>query len=260
VVSVVLSSTALGWPANYALLFLACGVTWALSLVSFLFIREAPLAAVQAPQPWPAYFRRLAAVVHTDKPFRRAVAAQLCLGSIGMAAPFYIVHGLDNLGFPASSVGVFTSVQLVGAVFGALLVGLLGEKRGTRSVMRVWGALALAAPGVGIAAPLAARLLPGAVLPVYAVAFVIVGVQGIASLAGFMNWVLGYAPASERPLYIGFANTLGGLTLVMPLIGGWILAASGSYLLLFSASAVGPCAALILLRGLPEPRHQAGPA
>ncbi len=89
----------------------------------------------------------------------------------------------------------------------------------------------------------------------YALVFVIVGMQGVANMAGFLNWVLEYAPASDRPLYIGFANTLSGLSLVMPLLGGWILAASGSYVVLFAAAAAGPIAALILLRGLPEPRR-----
>jgi len=65
-------------------------------------------------------------------------------------------------------------------------------------------------------------------------------VQGNANMAGFLNWVLEYAPASDRPMYIGFANTLNGVTLIMPLLGGWILAASGSYPALFVVAAVGP--------------------
>jgi MFS family permease len=92
---------------------------------------------------------------------------------------------------------------------------------------------------------------------VYGLVFVIVGMQGVANMAGFLNWVLEYAPASDRPLYIGFANTLNGITLVMPLIGGWILAASGSYYLLFTAAAAGPVVGLLLLRRLPEPRQAA---
>ena len=96
--------------------------------------------------------------------------------------------------------------------------------------------------------------MPGAVLYVYGLVFVIVGMQGVANMAGFLNWVLEYAPASDRPLYIGFANTLTGLTLVMPMVGGWILAASGSYILLFAFAAAGPVVGLVLLHSLPEPR------
>ena len=167
------------------------------------------------------------------------------------------MHGLESLGFPPASVGFFTSVQLVGSVFAALIMGVLGERRGTRSVMRIWGWAALLTPIIAIAAPVLATLVPGAVMYVYALVFVIVGMQGVANMAGFLNWVLEYAPASDRPLYIGFANTLNGITLVMPLIGGWILAASGSYPLLFVVAALGPVLGLLLLRRLPEPRHAA---
>jgi len=90
---------------------------------------------------------------------------------------------------------------------------------------------------------------------VYAAVFIVVGMQGNANMAGFLNWVLEWAPGSDRALYIGFANTLTGVSLVMPLIGGWILAASGSYIALFATAMVGPVVALLMIRGLPEPRR-----
>ena len=146
VVGLVLSSPRSPWPLNYALLFLASGVLLH-ALPGLVLLREGPPGgAVQPKMPWPAYFARMVAVVRGDPAFRRAVLAALALGGIGIAAPFYIVHGLESLGFPPASVGLFTSVQLVGSVFAALIMGVLGERRGTRSVMRLWGWAALAAP------------------------------------------------------------------------------------------------------------------
>jgi hypothetical protein len=257
VVGLVLSSPALKWPLNYALLFMGSGVLFSLSLISFYFVKDPPVPAIQPKMPWPAYFRRMVTVVRGDPAFRQAVLSALALGGLGIAAPFYILYGLESLGFPPASVGLFTSVQLVGSVFAALIMGVLGERRGTRSVMRLWGWAALATPMIAMAAPFLAHLLPWAVMYVYALVFVIVGMQGVANMAGFLNWVLEYAPASDRPLYIGFANTLNGISLVMPLIGGWILAATGSYSLLFGVAAVGPVGGLLLLRRLPEPRSAA---
>jgi hypothetical protein len=259
VVGVVLASSAIPWPYNYGLLFTVAGVLYTFSLASFLFVQEKPSAAVAAPLPWPAYFRRLAAVVRGDPSFRRGIGVQLALSGVGIAAPFYIVHGLDAMGFPRSSVGIFTSVQLVGSVIAALYLGILGERRGTRAVMRAWSWIAIAAPVMAVVARLLSAGLPGAGMYLYACVFLVLGMQGIANMAGFLNWVLEYAPSSDRPLYIGFANTLGGLSLLMPIIGGWILAATGSYPLLFAAAAVGPVVALLLLRALPEPRHAVRP-
>jgi Major Facilitator Superfamily len=260
VVGLVLSSPGITWPLNYALLFMCTGVAYTLSLISFFFVRDPPAAAVQPRMPWPAYFGRMVTVVRGDPPFRKAVLAALALGGIGVAAPFYIVHGLESLGFPPASVGFFTSVQVIGSVFAALIMGVLGERRGTRSVMRLWGWAALGTPVIAVAAPSLVKVMPGGVMYVYGLVFVIVGMQGVANMAGFLNWVLEYSPASDRPLYIGFANTLTGITLVMPMVGGWILAASSSYVLLFAVAAAGPVVGLVLLRSLPEPRKKTAAA
>jgi hypothetical protein len=254
-IGVILSSPGIPWPYNYALLFGACAGGWVLSLLSFLFIHETPLAVVRPPLAWGSFFRRLAAVIRGDRAFRRAVILWIALGGFGIAVPFYVVYGLEALGFPPASVGLFTSVQLVGGVFSAFLLGVIGERRGTRVVMRVWGWVSLAAPLVAIGAPFLGRVLPGGVLYAYAVAFIVVGMQGPASMTGFINWVLEWTPDSDRPLYIGFANTLTAVSLIMPLIGGWIVNGTGSWTAMFAVAMAGPVAGIILLRGLPEPRE-----
>jgi MFS family permease len=254
VVSIVLSSSRLSGSTGYALLFLICGIFWALSFASFLCVHESPLAVVQAPLPWPAYFRRLAGVVRGDPHLRRAVASQFLVGGLGIAAPFYVVHGLEALHFPEASIGIFTSAQLVGGILSGLVLGLLGERRGTRSVMRVWAACALGAPLIALVAELLLSPGPGAMMYVYCAVFVIVGMQGNSNMAGFLNWVLEYAPASDRPMYIGFANTLNGLSMVMPLVGGWIISATSSFVLLFIVAAALPAAGLAVLWSVPEPR------
>jgi MFS family permease len=254
-VGIILSSPRIPWPYNYALLFGICAVFWSFSLVSFCFIREYPPAVVQPPLPWSMYFRKLTTVVRADPAFRRAIGLWIALGGMAIAAPFYIIHGLGALGFPQASVGLFTSVQIVGGVLSALLFGFMGERRGTRSVIRLWGWAALAAPAIALAAPFVGKAAPGAVIYVYAAVFIVLGMQGNAGMAGFLNWVLEWAPESERALYIGFANTLSGVSLVMPLLGGWILAATGSYAALFVAAMAGPFVALVMIRGLPEPRR-----
>ena len=99
VVGLILSSPVIAWPLNYALLFMCTGVLYTFSLVSFFFVRDPP-ASVHPKMPWPAYFGRMVTVVKGDPAFRKAVIAAVALGGIGIAAPFYIVHGLESLGFP----------------------------------------------------------------------------------------------------------------------------------------------------------------
>lgn len=259
-VGVILASARLPYPTNYVLLISLSGIMLALSIASFALLHEEPEHTGAMPLPWPVFFRRLGQILREDANFRRAVIVQVLFTLSGAATPFYVIHGLSALGFPELSVGIFTSAQVAGGVVSALFIGLIGEKRGTRAVMRLWGAMSLATPLLALALSLARPLIPTpALMYVYALVFVIVGAQGNSLMAGFLNYVLEAAPASTRTVYIGFANTASGVSLVAPLIGGALLAVSGSYALLFVASAVGPVVGLALSLGLAEPRLRKGP-
>ncbi len=255
-VGMILSSRRLPYPSNYALLLTLCAVLFVLSIISFAFMKEEPEQTGARPLPWPDYFRRLWRILRDDGGFRRAVIVQLLFSLAGAATPFYVVHGLASLGFGEISVGIFTSAQVAGGVFSALFMGRVGESSGTRAVMRLGGWMSLAAPLAALAVPLAAPIVPSAALMyLYAIVFMLVGAQANSTMAGFLNYVLESAPASDRAMYIGFANTASGVSLVAPLLGGALLAASGSYPALFIAAAVGPLAGLVLSLRLAEPRR-----
>lgn len=259
VVTVVLSSPRLAFPANYALLFAFGSVSFVLSAVTFALVREQPMHTEQRPLPWGAYFRRVFGVIRGDHDLRRVVIAQLAFGAWSLALPFYVLFGTDRLGFAPSSIGVFTSSQVIGGIVGALGMGRLAERRGSRSVMRLWGVFAILTPLAALAFPAIARVVPPTALPyLFAVLFLVAGVQGNANMTGFIAWVLEYAPVSERPMYVGFANAMSGTSLVMPILGGLLLTAAG-YPALFVTAAAVPVAGLLLLGRAVEPRHRRAP-
>ncbi|HTP58678.1 MAG TPA: MFS transporter, partial [Spirochaetia bacterium] len=179
-VAVILSSSTVSPFQGYALLLFLCGVCYTLSLLAFLFVREEPDAQATVRLPWPDYFRALSRIIRVDGDFRRALAVGLLFGITGCATPFYIIHGLENLKFPAASIGYFTAAQVVGGIVSALVMGRMGEKRGTRSVMRLWG-------GISICTPVAAWALPGLVGPLgagvllYSYGVVFFGVGALAN-------------------------------------------------------------------------------
>jgi MFS family permease len=90
----------------------------------------------------------------------------------------------------------------------------------------------------------------------YGLVFVLVGAQGNAVMAGFINYVIELAPASRRTTYIGCANTLASLSIFAPLLGGWMLSAGASWPALFSIAAAGPAAGLAFSARVVEPRHR----
>lgn len=256
-VGVILTSDRLRGTAGYSVIFLISGVLFALSLISFLPLKEEPEPSRERSLPWPDYFRALADVLRKDRDFRRALVVVTLVSLGGLATPFYVIHGLTALSFPEISVGIFTSAQVAGGIGSGLLMGWLGERRGTRSVLRLWGLLAVAAPLIALGLSCVGSGVPGVVLMyAYAVVFILVGAQANSVMAGFVNYVLELAPAERRSMYIGCANTLGSVSLAAPLLGGWMLDAGGSWPLLFTAAAASPVAGLILSLRLVEPRQR----
>ncbi|MGA2611931.1 MAG: MFS transporter [Spirochaetia bacterium] len=262
-VGIILSSAAFPATSGYALLLFLCGVCYTLSYVCFFFLREEPDRQVGRPLPWPAYFRSLWQIVRADPAFRRALGVSLLFSVTGCATPFYIIHGLENLHFPEFSVGVFTAAQVIGGIISALVLGWMGEVRGTRSVMRLWGVICICTPLIAWAIPIVGGSpgpggSPGsaALMYAYGLVFVLVGAQGNAVMAGFINYVIELAPASRRTTYIGCANTLASLSIFAPLLGGWMLSAGASWPALFSIAAAGPAAGLAFSARVIEPRRR----
>jgi len=71
---------------------------------------------------------------------------------------------------------------------------------------------------------------------------------------GYHNYLLDIAPAEDRPLYIGLANTLTGLTVLASAIGGLIVDLAGLAVLFWVAAAFY-AGSLLLAGGLQESRE-----
>ena len=72
-------------------------------------------------------------------------------------------------------------------------------------------------------------------------------------MIGNMNFLLETAPADNRPLYIGFTNTIMGIALLATSVGGLIVDLVG-FTVLFSLALAFYASALFLALRLQEPR------
>ncbi|MCD6291165.1 MAG: MFS transporter [Anaerolineae bacterium] len=244
------------FPDNYALLFAIASGSFFLSLLSISSLREHPGKVSQERPSWRAFMARLVQVVREHKAFRLVIITRLLIRWGDMAAPFYVVYALDVLHFDQGAVGLFISAQVIGGIISGLVMGYVAEHEGTRKIIRISGWLAVGTPLLALGIPMLRPLSPAGLLPyLYALVFAAMGALMNANMAGFMNYILEIAPETERPAYVGLANTLGSLILLAPFLGGWVLEAF-SYGVLLTVTAMVCLAGLIVSRWLEEPRQR----
>jgi MFS family permease len=246
IVERVLSPTGLPFPINYAVLFFCAWVCFMASFVFILFIKETPMSVHEHSQTTDTHFlANLAEAVRTDKVFQRLILARVFTGIETMAAAFYVVFIRERLGLPDS------------------IFGWLGDRVGSRGVIRSSVALQVIAPTLALAVA-AVPVITGAT-PDIAIAFfvVIIAINGAvmqAGMLGFQSYPLDVAPERHRAMYIGVLNSVGGVVSLTPLLGGLMLDAitagassQVAYSIVFGIAVISVVAGLLTTFGLPKP-------
>ena len=222
-IGLVLSDAGPEFPNNYALLFGAAGVVFALSIIPGLFFHELPGSQSHKKLPtFGEFLPDLGRVLRDDVPFRAFIITRLFTSLFMMASPFYIGYATVELGLSSQvAVPTLLAMQTIGSVSGALLYTWLGARNNLMYIrLALVGAtlLPISALIAGIVGP----------FPLY-IGFLISGLATSSNLlSSYLNWVVGYAKSDERPIYVGLTNTLAALTsLVAPIIGGIIVQSLG---------------------------------
>ncbi|MDD1717428.1 MAG: MFS transporter, partial [Methanoregulaceae archaeon] len=244
----ILSPQGPAFPVNYAWLFGLASVACLLGLASLSMVHE-PLEDVPEERAsWRDYLPQLVKILKEQLTYRRAIVAWLLSGLAALASPFYVLFATDRLGLALETIGLFIIAQTVGGMVASFGLGALAERRGPGAVIRVSVAINITGPLVALALHFvhAAAWLPF----VYAWVFVVLGIVNASGMMGWMNYFLELAPPGHRPTYMGLSNTLGGLLVLAPVLGGWFLQVT-SYPALFAASVIGPVIAFALAARLP---------
>ena len=248
------------WPAGFALCY-AC--TFACLVVSFVFIclgREpAPAAATTAPRPAAAsYWRRLPTVVRGDRNFGRYLTAMALVTLAGMATSFYTVDAKRSLHLTDAGAGLYAVVLLAASTTGNVLWGYVGDHHGHKRTVE-GGAVC-----TGLAALLAllARDAPWGTAG-YGVVFLLVGLASSAIQLASLTFIIDFAPAAQRPTYIGLATLAQApFACGAPLLGGVIADRAGYPAVFILTVLVAAAGALIVLLSIVDPRmrpEQAAP-
>jgi hypothetical protein len=257
VVGWVLAHPALPFPRGQSVLFLLYGLLMVPAFLSFAAIREPPGTAISEPVTIAAQMLRAGRLLRGDPIYRRYLVARLALGLSGIVLPFYGVYAQSVLGAPEEMVGVYLGASTVAQLLFNLAWGRLSDRRGNRLVIRALslgkGLISLGALGmVGLVALLApeGNWLPYLVVPF----FFAHGALFAADMLAGNSLLIELVPDAERPLYLGFTNSLSGVVSLISGLGGLLVDVFG-FGGLFVAS-LGLClVAYVFATRLPEPRE-----
>jgi len=168
-----------------------------------------------------------------------------------------VLYATRQQGLGLEVTGLFVSAQVAGSFISGLLMGIVQDRFGPLTHMRLAMALSALPPILALIAGLLFPYLGSAILPLYILLYVLLGIT--AGFLGwpFMNWTMEYTSESWRPLYLGISNTLGAVGMLAPALAGW-LAGTFSYPAVFVISlAFGAIAALVSVPLLDTRKHDA---
>jgi len=250
-IGLVLGESGPGFPKNYAILFGAAGVLFAISIVPGLFFHELPGGkAIETLPTLREFLPDLGRVLRDDLPFRGFIIARMFISLFMMAAPFYIGYATEQLKLSSDvAVPVLLAMQTIGTIFGSLVYTWLGARSNIQFIrMALVGSILLP-----LSALMSALVGP---LPLY-FGFLISGIAVSNLLFGFHNWLVGYASPDQRPIYVGLSNTVAAVvSLIAPFIGG-VIAQFVGYEAVFGVALMMMIGALVVtIRYLPTPHEE----
>ena len=237
-------------PTDYSLLFLLAGLSMGVSYF-FLSMTIEPENAPVEPEIEPERFwHGLRTILREDRNFRWFLAARMLSQLAVMGFAFYTVYGVRNHGLSEGTVGIMTAVMLGAEIAVNPLVGWMGDKWSHRAALSIGVAAAATSAFLAWWAP-----GPSWFYLIFATAGIAYAALWTASLA----MILEFGSETQRPAYIGLANTLiAPATILAPFLGGWLADIAG-YPAAFLASLVSGLATLAVLqiyvkdpRGLPK--------
>jgi MFS family permease len=226
-------------PLDFVLCFVLCGVAMGISWWFLSLTREPEgQPVVEAVSPMSRRFwGQMGGILVQDHNFRWFLIARTFSMLAVMGFAFYAVYAVNEHGASEIGVGAMTTIYLVVQILANILMGWIGDRWSRKRIMEI-------GIGAGILSALCAWWAPSAgwfylVYALAAVANVAIWTIGIA-----MN--LEFGTESDRPAYIGMANTLlAPANILAPFLAGWLAEIAG-YPAAFLASAAGGLVSLLI--------------
>lgn len=219
----------LGSPLDFTLCFLLNAAIMVISWIFLSLTREAASSPQETPASRGQLWHNIGVVLRRDVNFRWFLVVRILSQVAMMGFAFYTVYAVRHYHISEAVAGIMTGVLATTQTIANPIMGRLGDRFGHRLMMEVGllaatlsALLAWQSPGVGC----------------FYMVFALAGVASVAYWTIGMAMTLEFGSETERPLYIGMANTLiAPATILAPIFGGW-LADTAGYDATFLVSAI----------------------
>ncbi len=220
------------FPQNYGVLFALAFTALAVGVTLFFWLDEPAGSGEPRAGTRLGSIEQLRRLLGDGGPFARLMRVQLLIGVPAIAQGIYTPYALGELKLPLDVTGIFVSAAGVGVGVGGLLLPIVARRRDSRTVLAVVAVSIILSPLlVALAGSIpAAKWIREACC---AASFACQGLATTGLFIGVNDLVLAMSPPAERPLYVGLSNTVAGLLVPLPLIGGVIAQKFGSAALLW---------------------------
>ncbi len=186
-------------------------------------------------------------ILKTDKVFRSFLISRFVSQFGMMAFAFYTVFAVKHLGMNTITVGIMTSILMVTQVVANPLLGRIADKWSRKWVLVLGSA-------VSALSAILALLIKQPDL--FVLVFILMGIGGTAFWTIGLTISLEFGTETQRPTYVGMANTLIAPSAILaPLFGGF-LADSFGYPVTFMTSAIFGVISMVTLSLLVKDPHR----
>jgi len=245
VVKSILGNEGLVWPRNYGILFGFSFASLAVAYIAMSYLRFLPKPATRSSHGLPPLRQEIHDAWRAYPALKRLIGVRLLSGGLPLVLPFLTLYATNEVEIPLAWVGIFVAAQQMGAIFANVAWMPLGNRFGTRSVIRA---------GLGLAVVSLTTIAAFRSAVALALAFALSGGARSAIKVGFSGYILELGTPEIRPLLFALEGTLLMPLYFMPLLGGFLADTLGyrPLVLLGGALLLG---ALVLARTLCEPRR-----
>ncbi len=236
---------------GYATVFLLAFALASAGLLVLLTMHEPESPGVRPQRKLAARLRELPELLRADANYRAYMWAR-ALGAAGrMAVPYYAIYAGKQMALSGKVMGLLTAAYFIAQTASAVLWGLLGDRRGFRSVLG-WSLLTWAGSTL--------LLMYGGGLPALMLGFVGLGAGQGGFQLGSTNLVLEFGDREDLPMRIALAQSgEQAVAVAAPLLGGLLIATLSYRPMFWLAVLLQAAAVAIIALKLAEPRHRARP-